>query len=160
MQMADHHDDHHTGPLIQHTEVEYQPITPELLERYHGHLGPFVAFGALIGEHAIQTYNVPRYFGVEVDVHCPPNPPTSCLVDGLQASLGTTYGKKNIHHIPSKTIQVSVEDRRANHTYVYTIKPSAMQMLEEWENQGMGVEARGHKLFAMNAEEVLNITEK
>lgn len=157
----DHHHDHEQpGPKLMHSDVPYKPLTPELLERFHGHLGPYVAFGGLIGEHAINTYDVPRFFGLHVTVECPPGPPPACLIDGLQTSLGVTYGKKNIVHIPTDHIEVEIHDLRRDKEYIYTIKPSAMAMLKEWEENGLGVEERGHKLFAMQAEEVLNVVEE
>jgi formylmethanofuran dehydrogenase subunit E len=149
------HSDHEDEGM--HSRVVYQKLTPELLERFHGHLGPFVAFGGLIGEHAIQTYAMPRYFGVSVKVYCPAAPPPACLVDGLQVSLGVTYGKKNIEHIASEAISVLVTDVKKSETYEYTIKESAMKMLAEWEAAGMDVEERGHALFAMKPMEVLNV---
>lgn len=154
------HSHDHTEASAMHSDVPYTPLTPELLERFHGHLGPYVAFGGLIGEHAINHFHVPRYFDLMLNVYCPAAPPSSCLIDGLQTSLGATFGKKNIKHIISGSIRVEIEDKVNKKHYIYTIKPEAMTLLKDWETQGMDVEERGHKLFAMQPEEVLSWEEE
>ena len=149
-----------TGNRITHTAVPYQPLTYELLERFHGHLGPYAVFGALIGEHAINHFNVPRYFGLEVQAECQDQPPFSCLIDGLQVSLGTTMGKKNIRHIPAESIRVTILVHETKKKYIYSIKSSAIGMLKKWTQEGLDVEESGRRLFKMKPEEVLSFEEK
>jgi formylmethanofuran dehydrogenase subunit E len=71
---------------------------PELARaaEFHGHLGPYVALGLKIGEFALRELGSRRHFGTEVQVRCTPEPPISCVVDGLQYATGCTLGKGNI----------------------------------------------------------------
>ena len=69
-------------------------LPPELeaLKKFHGHLGPYVVIGYRMGKIAKAKYT--KRF------HCVsktgPNPPISCLIDGIQMSSGCTMGKGNI----------------------------------------------------------------
>lgn len=64
----------------------------------HGHLGPWVTLGALVGEDAKQRLRA-NGFDLQVVYNMPADrrtPPQTCLVDGLQSSTGATLGKGNI----------------------------------------------------------------
>ncbi len=140
-----------------HTEVEFRPSTMKELERFHGHVGPFVVFGSHMGEYAVTKYDMPRYFGVTVEVECPAQPPHSCLIDGLMVSTGATYGKKNIHHTHAKDIRVIISDDETGAQVIFTIKKSALDMLKKWEEENMPVPERGAKSFAMKSEDLFDI---
>jgi len=73
---------------------------------FHGHLGPYLVLGILMGESAINKYKFRRYFGTEIFVKGVDKKPKSCLIDGLQISTGCTYGKGNIHKLNGKRIEV------------------------------------------------------
>lgn len=83
-------------------------ISDDLLKRaveFHGHLGPFLVLGlkagllanSLLGKDCFETTAV---------VATDPNPPHSCLVDGVQFVTGCTMGKGNIKIKRSKSIYV------------------------------------------------------
>lgn len=83
-------------------------ISGDLLKRaveFHGHLGPFLVLGlkagllanSLLGKDCFETTAV---------VATDPNPPHSCLVDGVQFVTGCTMGKGNIKIRRSKSIYV------------------------------------------------------
>ena len=66
---------------------------------FHGHLGPWVTIGAMIGRDAVTRLETPGQW--EIDVVCwmgaaRQRPPFSCILDGLQATTGATLGKQNI----------------------------------------------------------------
>lgn len=64
----------------------------------HGHLGPWVTLGALVGEDAKHRLHA-NGFDLQVVYNLPADrrtPPQTCLVDGLQSSTGATLGKGNI----------------------------------------------------------------
>ncbi|MFW6121872.1 MAG: formylmethanofuran dehydrogenase subunit E family protein [Petrotogales bacterium] len=65
------------------------------LERFHGHLGPYVVLGYKMGEIAIQMLG-PDPFTKNVVVWAGTTPPISCIIDGIQMSSGCTLGKGNI----------------------------------------------------------------
>ncbi len=71
-------------------------LTYEEAIRFHGHNGPFLALGFRIGEVAKRALKSKGFMELEVDVWVKKKKPFTCLIDGLQASLGTTMGKGNI----------------------------------------------------------------
>lgn len=65
------------------------------LERFHGHLGPYLVVGYRMGVIANKVLsNNP--FSKEVIVGTGIKPPLSCIIDGIQISSGCTLGKGNI----------------------------------------------------------------
>ncbi len=78
------------------------PGDPDWLARaalFHGHLGPWLVFGARIGVDALARLDTPGQWKIEVVCWMPQSrqrTPFSCLLDGLQASTGATMGKRNL----------------------------------------------------------------
>ncbi|HOW69865.1 MAG TPA: formylmethanofuran dehydrogenase subunit E family protein [Phycisphaerae bacterium] len=83
--------------------LDRNPADPEWLARiavFHGHLGPWLVTGALVGQDAIQRLNTPGHWKIDVTCWMPSDKhrtPFTCILDGLQASSGATLGKQNIH---------------------------------------------------------------
>lgn len=79
------------------------PADPVWLARtalFHGHLGPWLVTGALVGQDAIRRLNTPGQWKIDVTCWMPSDKhrtPFTCMLDGLQASSGATFGKQNIH---------------------------------------------------------------
>lgn len=140
-----------------HSHVPYEPIELSLLERIHGHVGPYVVLGALMGEHAIQQHDMPRYFGVTVTVKCPAAPPHSCLIDGLMASTGATMGKRNITLEDSEEIEVTIKDDESGEAVIYRLNDSIKNQLKKWERYGTSVDSRGKSVFDMKPESLFEI---
>jgi formylmethanofuran dehydrogenase subunit E len=65
------------------------------IERFHGHLGPYVVLGYKMGEIANQMLGSGP-FSKNVVVWTGMKPPVSCIIDGIQMSSGCTLGKGNI----------------------------------------------------------------
>ena len=65
------------------------------IERFHGHLGPYVVIGYKMGEIANQILGK-NPFSKHAVVWTGTQPPLSCIVDGIQISSGCTLGKGNI----------------------------------------------------------------
>ncbi|MBN2328986.1 MAG: formylmethanofuran dehydrogenase subunit E family protein [Candidatus Omnitrophica bacterium] len=150
------HDNDKEAPQM-HTEVPFRPSTMEELARFHGHLGPFVVLGSHMGEYAVTEYGMPRYFGVSVEVECPAVPPHACLIDGLMVSTGATYGKKNIHHTHAKEIRVIITDDATGASAAFSLKPSTLAMLEQWEKDDLPIPERGEKCFAMKSQDLFDV---
>jgi formylmethanofuran dehydrogenase subunit E len=81
---------------------------------FHGHLGPYLVLGMLMGDLAINKLKCKKHFGVRVIVRGALNRPKSCLIDGIQISAGCTYGKGNIKKINGKKIEVFFENLANN----------------------------------------------
>jgi len=78
------------------------PQDPSWLARiseFHGHLGPWLVVGALVGRDALQRLKTPGHWKINVVCWIPSDrqrTPFSCMLDGLQASCGATTGKRNL----------------------------------------------------------------
>ena len=67
----------------------------EELEKFHGHLGPYVVLGFRMGEIANKILGK-DFFSKSAIVYSGIHPPLSCIIDGVQISSGCTLGKGNI----------------------------------------------------------------
>lgn len=139
------------------SDVPFEPVSLQQLERFHGHVGPFVAIGAIMGEYAVTQYNIPRYFGLTVSVECPAKPPHSCLIDGLMVGTGATMGKRNIILTDADAIRVRIQNDDTGEHAVFTIKPEVIEQLKQWEISAVPVDKRGRDTFKKTAEDLFII---
>lgn len=65
---------------------------------FHGHLGPWLVLGYRAGAFAARRLGGTP-FERRATVWCPPAPPSSCFLDGVQLASGCTLGKANISHV-------------------------------------------------------------
>lgn len=90
------------GDVIVEFYRSRNPADPDWLAdtaMFHGHLGPWLVVGALIGRDAIRRLETPGHWKIDVTCWMPldkQRTPFSCMLDGLQASSGATLGKCNI----------------------------------------------------------------
>lgn len=137
------------------SKVPFEPLTLWDMERFHGHIGPFVVLGARLGEHAVTTHKIPRYFGIDVKVECPAGPPPTCIIDGLQLATGATMGKGNISHVAADSgFRIRIQDVKARKEMIYTIESGVLLSLKRWGDDGLSVEERGRRIFKMNVEDL------
>jgi len=79
-----------------------QAEDPDWLARaalFHGHLGPWLTVGAMIGQDAIRRLETPGQWKIHVTCWMPADKhrtPFTCILDGLQAGCGATMGKRNL----------------------------------------------------------------
>jgi hypothetical protein len=117
-----HHHSHHGDAGRGLRFYEQSPSDPEWLVmagRFHGHLGPWVTVGAMIGRDALQRLHTPGQWEIEVICWMPPEKqrtPFSCILDGLQVTSGATMGKRNIR------FDFSPEIVRDDQPVVYVIR--------------------------------------
>ena len=97
---------------------------------FHGHLGPYLVLGLLMGEYALEKIKARPHFGLEVKVWGAKNKPKSCLIDGLQLSTGCTYGKGNITKYDGKAIKVSFLNCDTQKRIALSLKEAALKRLE------------------------------
>ena len=69
--------------------------TLKQIEKFHGHVGPYVVIGYKMGEIANRILGKDS-FSKKVTIWTGINPPISCIIDGIQISSGCTLGKGNI----------------------------------------------------------------
>jgi formylmethanofuran dehydrogenase subunit E len=102
--------------------------------RFHGHLGPYLILGIRAGELALVKLRCKKYFGLEVKVSGANKKPKSCLVDGLQLSTGTTYGKGNIHKSAGSKIKIIFRALESKKNIKLSLKNSLIKRLESLKN--------------------------
>lgn len=97
---------------------------------FHGHLGPYLVLGLLMGGYALKQIKAKPHFGLEVKVWGAKDKPKSCLIDGLQLSTGCTYGKGNIHKYNGKAIKVSFLNRDSREKLHLSLRERTIERLE------------------------------
>jgi formylmethanofuran dehydrogenase subunit E len=107
-----------------HPHCRYMGLSKEYsikeLAKFHGHLGPNIVLGYLMGKYACEHLsNDP--FSLKATVYCPKKTPESCIVDGIQLGSGCTLGKGNIEIIENESI--SCEFTTTNACLRLTPKP-------------------------------------
>jgi formylmethanofuran dehydrogenase subunit E len=106
-------------------------ITLKEAEKFHGHLGPYLVLGILLGELALKRLGCEKYFGLEVKVYGVNKKPKSCLIDGLQLSTGATYGKGNIAKLSAPVIKVEFLNRTNHKKVTLRFKDCIIQELKK-----------------------------
>ncbi len=69
--------------------------TLKIIERFHGHLGPYAVLGYKMGKIACKKLGTDP-FEKNATVSTGTTPPISCIIDGIQLGSGCTLGKGNI----------------------------------------------------------------
>jgi len=111
---------------------------------FHGHLGPWLVIGLLMGEYALKKIRAKKYFGLKVGVSGLNKKPCSCLIDGLQLSTGATLGKGNIRVRESKKIRVTFINSQTCNNLSLTLKSQLLKTLcQEMSHQQAELMARG-----------------
>jgi len=102
----------------------------EVARAFHGHLGPYLVLGLRLGARIVAALQR-RHFGLRVVVHCPPQPPPSCVADGLQLSTGCSLGKRNITLEPAEEVWVEAERSDGSSRLVLRSQAATMQRAAE-----------------------------
>jgi formylmethanofuran dehydrogenase subunit E len=85
--------------------------TLDKIERFHGHLGPYVVLGYRMGLICNRIFgNNP--FSKKAKVYTGTIPPISCMIDGIQMSSGCTLGKGNIQVLCENTPRVLFSNKK------------------------------------------------
>lgn len=97
---------------------------------FHGHLGPYLVLGLLMGDFAIKKLKCRKHFGIEAVIKGAIERPKSCLIDGIQISTGCTYGKGNIRKAGGGKIQVLFENVQSKMKVEVSLKNGLIRELE------------------------------
>ncbi|MGQ9462006.1 MAG: formylmethanofuran dehydrogenase subunit E family protein [Candidatus Fervidibacter sp.] len=128
----------------------------EAAKAFHGHLGPYLTLGLRLGNYALKTLRARKHFGIKVIIHCPPQPPPSCMVDGLQISTGATYGKRNIELIPSEEIVVQFINTDTEERLLIRVPERVKENLSSWM-RGLGEEEASRRV--LEADDLFEVVE-
>jgi len=115
---------------------------------FHGHLGPYLILGVLMGDFALKKLAAKRHFGIEAIVSGALKRPKSCLIDGIQLSTGCTYGKGNIRKLKGNIIRVLFRNLENGRKVGLALKKSLVTKLDL---------LKGHKDSEAFARKILNI---
>jgi formylmethanofuran dehydrogenase subunit E len=89
---------------------------------FHGHGGPFMVIGLMMGLTALDMLDAKGWFGIRCRAMLCWRPPDSCVLDGIQISTGCTTGKHNLEVVEldgvaaefkagEKTLLIKVRDQ-------------------------------------------------
>lgn len=123
---------------------------------FHGHLGPYLVLGLLMGDYALKKLKARAHFGLEVKVWGVNNKPKSCLVDGLQLSTGCTYGKGNIRKYNGRFIKAGFLNCDTNKSIGLALRDKIIEKLSLVCGRRAS-EKFARELFRMQAEDVFII---
>ncbi|MBN1491885.1 MAG: nucleoside hydrolase [Phycisphaerae bacterium] len=85
------------GILAKNGETEW--FAQLLMNELHEHLGSYSIIGVKMGLRAAELLNAPPH-GMQVVSHSAPQPPVSCINDGIIVSTGSTPGRTLFRHEP------------------------------------------------------------
>ncbi|MGC9308102.1 MAG: formylmethanofuran dehydrogenase subunit E family protein [Thermoplasmatota archaeon] len=98
------------------------------IERFHGHLGPYVVIGYRMGLLSNQILG-DNPFAKSAVTWTGTTPPVSCIIDGIQLSSGCTLGKGNIT-VHDGGIPAAQFTDPAGTSLRITLKPAVRQEIE------------------------------
>ncbi len=125
----------------------------QMLGKFHGHLGPYVAIGYRMG--AIARRELGEYKGMMAVVYCSLVPPVRCLVDGVQLASGCTFGKANIKLKSAKNLQVVFT--KGERTLIVSLKPGFRQAIDREMSKAQEVE-QSLRYYRMAEDELLVVS--
>jgi formylmethanofuran dehydrogenase subunit E len=127
-----------------------------LIERFHGHVGPYVVLGYMSGRLAQERLGA-NAFRLTAEVSAGSRPPMSCFADGVQLGSGCTLGKANITLNEEELVEArfTCEDGRCLRMRA---SPETLERLAPpLEKEDLARISR--ELLAMAPEDLFNITD-
>ena len=132
------------GPTALQTAKD-EKLTPDQvmdrLRQFHGHLGPYAVLGYRLGDYAVKTLGVNRWFGLSISGAGPTQAPMGCFFDGMQLASGCTFGKGNMKIASASALPAGALyhlDFLANNgtRLVVDVKPSVAPLFASWLQAG------------------------
>ena len=102
--------------------------TLKKIEKFHGHLGPYVVIGYKMGLIANRILGE-NPFSKKAVVWTDIKPPASCIIDGIQISSGCTMGKGNITVNYDKIAKAKFINKNGEKVIV-TLKPEIINDID------------------------------
>jgi formylmethanofuran dehydrogenase subunit E len=124
------------------------------LERFHGHLGPYIVIGYRMGIIANDILGKDP-FSKKVIVETDVSPPLSCIIDGIQLSSGCTLGKGNII-VQDKGIPKALFSCNGKHVEIILKSNIQMDIKNNVTNDNMTSYSK--KLYLKTDEELFDIS--
>jgi pyrimidine-specific ribonucleoside hydrolase len=105
-------------------------VATVIAHELHQHVGIYTVLGAKMGVRAREILNAPTR-AVHVTVETGTEPPISCVIDGLQASLGSTLAQKLIEVPRVPTPRVAAVFRYEERAIRLSLRPEYRKMIQE-----------------------------
>jgi len=102
--------------------------TLKQIEKFHGHLGPYVVIGYKMGELANKKLGSDP-FSKKAVIWTGKQTPLSCIIDGVQISSGCTLGKGNIL-VKNKKLAKAEFSNNNGETITITLKPEIKKEID------------------------------
>ena len=106
------------------------------IERFHGHIGPYVVIGYRMGVVANRILGDDP-FSKFATVFTGKNPPMSCIIDGIQIASGCTIGKGNIEVKDEHRAKAVFTDGKKSIEIV--LKPDVKERIERSFKEGFEI---------------------
>ena len=101
-----------------------------LTNEFHQHVGIYTIIGAKMGVRAKEILNAPTR-AVNVTVETGGKPPLSCLIDGLQVALGSTFAQDLIHAPEQKEPRIAAVFEYKGRKIRLALKPDVLKNISE-----------------------------
>lgn len=141
-----------------HPHCKYMELSKEYsleeLAKFHGHLGPNIVLGYMMGRYACEHLTQDP-FSLKATVYCPKKTPESCIVDGVQLGSGCTLGKGNIEIIEDSTIRCEFRTESASIILTPTTMPPLPERDDDYE---LTIERYAEDLYTMDPASLFAIT--
>ena len=145
--------DHELGEEARRLDTD--PLV--LIERFHGHVGPYVVLGYRTGRLAIDRLGVTA-FKLQVEVDAGSRPPMSCFVDGVQLGSGCTLGKGNIRMGPGETVEARFDVDDGRHLRVRT-REEVLDRFRGFKLDAEGLQRLSQDFISMPDEALFSVSE-
>lgn len=120
---------------------------------FHGHLGPYLVLGLLMGKYALSKLKARQHFGLMVKVWGAGDKPRSCLIDGLQLSTGCTYGKGNIAKYNGALIRVNFFNQDTKESVDLLLRDEVIKKLKSADSHSSS-EKLARKLYREKPQDI------
>ncbi|RLI62592.1 MAG: formylmethanofuran dehydrogenase [Candidatus Asgardarchaeum californiense] len=127
------------------------------IEKFHGHLGPYVVIGYKMGEIANQMLGSDP-FKKHALVLTGVQPPISCIIDGIQISSGCTLGKGNISVNDEGAAKVQFTDKNGKKIEI-ALKPKTKHEIDTTVTDNNIIQF-SKQIYAKSNEELFDIYEE
>lgn len=126
--------------------------TLKTIERFHGHLGPYVVLGYRMGVIANKLLGEDP-FKKTVTILTGTKPPISCIIDGVQLSSRCTLGKGNLNVLDEKQPAARFKDKNGS-TLDISVKSEILEEIEKAFKEKKDVSG---KIFERSDEELFEM---